>query len=280
MKNILFYISSLLLINTACNLTQTVEIELPDYENQVIVECYLIPNEPFTALITQSASFFAPFPTDAEAFLDQTLLDGVTVRISFDDETVELNNQAFFNPFTGKLANYLSTKRVPARFNEPFTIEIITPNNEVATAETYIPSRVPIDSVVVEFAEQDTLARALTYWTDNPDEANFYRRILAVGTLDSIEVDFTLDDRLVDSTKLVVGTGFDYVEGDTIINIIYHLTEDHYNFVNSVFNADNANGNPFGQPSTIQPNLRTESNSVIGIFTGLSFEESTLIVEK
>ncbi len=281
MKNIFIGTSLLLLLaSAACNLTQEVEIELPVYESQTVVECYLVPGEPFTALITRSASYFDPFPTSSESFIESILLDGASVRIRFDNEIVELQNQNFFNLFTGKLYNYVSTKRVPERFNEPFTIEIITPDNRIVTGETYIPTYVPIDSVVVEFTAQDTAARVLTYWTDNPDETNFYRNILAFGTLDSIEFDFTLDDNFIDSTKLVVGTGFDYEIGDTIINVIYHLTEDHYNFMNSITNANNANGNPFGQPSTIQSNLNAENNSAIGIFTGMTFQEKNMIIEK
>jgi hypothetical protein len=280
MKKIIIYIFIITnILATACNLTQDIEIELPDYESQTMVECYLVPGQPFAALITKSAAYFDPFPRTADQFLQQTLVDGAEVTITYGNTTVKLTNRIFVNPFTGQIFNYVANAVVPALFNQPFNLEVITDEKSPITATTFIPARVPIDSTVIEFNPRDSLARVLVYWTDNQNEKNFYRRIQAVGRRDSITIDFPLDDTFNDNSKFVVGSGFDFAVGDTVFNAIYHLTPDHFNFLNSVFNAAAGNGNPFAQPSTIQSNVKGDKNP-LGIFTGLTFEERMTIIRK
>ena len=61
MKNIIQYIGVLILFLasfTACNLEKEVEIVLPAYERQYVVECYLEPGKPFNLLLTKSSSYF------------------------------------------------------------------------------------------------------------------------------------------------------------------------------------------------------------------------------
>lgn len=279
MKKTIVYIIVINILFAACNLTQDIEIELPNYESQTMVECYLIPGQPFAALITKSAAYFDPFPRTPEQFLEQTLVDGAEVNITYGNTTVKLTNQIFVNPFTGQIFNYVAPTLVPALFNQPFHLEVITDEKSPITATTFIPTRVPIDSTVVEFNPKDSLARVLVYWTDNQNEQNFYRRTQAVGTRDSITIDFPLDDTFNDNSKFVVGSGFDFAVGDTVFNTIYHLTPDHFTFLNSVFNAAAGNGNPFAQPSTIQSNVKGNKNP-LGIFTGLTLEERMTIIGK
>ncbi|MEM6697777.1 MAG: DUF4249 domain-containing protein [Bacteroidota bacterium] len=278
MKNI-SYIIALFFFFSACNLTQEVEIELPDYDNQIMVESYLVPGQPFTLLLTQSFSYFAPIPTNNEEYIEQLFVPDAEVIIRYDGKEVQLQNELSFNPFTGKLFNYAAGILVPEDFDSEFQLEITTADGEVITASTVIPEIIPIDSVVVQFDERDSLARALTYWTDMPNKTNYYRRLFAEGSRDSLEIDFILDDELTDNGLLLAGTNYDFEVGDTIFNTIYHTTEEYFTFMNSVFNAEAANGNPFAQPSSILSNVEGEENP-LGIFTGLTFDERRTIIEK
>lgn len=279
MKNTLLYISIALLSLSACNLTQEVEIDLPAYESQLMIESYLIPGQPFTLLLSQSFSYFAPFPTDVDAYLEELFISGAQVTIRYDDKTIELQNNLAVNPLTGKIFNYSAPLIIPELYNVPFELEIITAEGERITANTVIPPPVPIDSVVVEFNETDTLARSLTYWTDVNGVDNYYRRLFAQGMRDSIDFDFLLDDSIVDNGVLVTGTGYDFAVGDTIFNTVYHITEEYFTFLNSLLTAVDANGNPFAQPSTLLSNVEGE-NDPLGIFTGLTFDERRTIIEK
>lgn len=280
MKNWLGYIVAIAITLSACNLTQEVEIDLPAYEGQVVVEVYLIPGQPFSALLTKSFSYFDPFSVEVENFLDDIFEEGATINISYGDQTITLENQLFFNPFSGKLYNYVGNQLVPTDFDGVYNLEIITADGDRITSSTTIPERITIDSITYEKNDPtDTLFRTLTYFQDNPDQSNFYRRILAINNPDSIEFDFTFDDELSDSTTIATGTGFDYVTGDTIISTLLNVTEDYFTFYNSLLGAVDANGNPFAQPSTILSNLEGDSNP-LGIFTGFHIVTEQAIIEE
>ena len=279
MKKYLGIFFTLSIFLSACNLTQEVDIDLPAYENQTVIESYLIPGQPFFLLLTRSFSYFDPFPVETTQFLEDLLVEGAEVSISYGDKKVVLTEQLFVNPFTGKLYNYVSSQLVPEDFTSEFQLEIKTKEGEIITSTTFIPKPIITDSLVVEKSDIDTLYRLLAYWTDDPNEDNYYRRILNIGTTDSIYVDFTLDDRLLDSNKIVVGSGFDFVVGDTLINTIFHVTKDYYDFANSVFIAESSNGNPFSQPSTIRSNVKG-TNNPLGIFSGITLDQKTRIVSE
>ena len=65
------------------------------------------------------------------------------------------------------------------------------------------------------------------------------------------------------------------MKGDTIISTLFHIDKAYYDFRESVQNAINSNGNPFGQPGVLKSNIE----GGLGIFTGLTFDRKTLIIE-
>jgi len=279
MKNLLFALLTTLSL-AACNLTQDVDIELPDYAGQPVVECYLEPGQPFRLLLTNSYGFFDPFGLDSN-FLDKTLLQGALVTISYDGTTDTLANTLIptFSPF--KIYNYNSSSLVPSTVGTTFNLNIVLPNGTNITGQTTMLPKVPIDSIVLEWSEtNDTSARVLTYITDDLSMDNFYRRLLNYASLDSVpEQDFLVSDRLNTTNKVVFGTGYDLVEGDTVINSILHIEEAYYNYYESVQLAIQGNQNPFAQPSPIKSNVKGTGNP-LGIFTTLVVDRNTLIVKR
>ena len=280
--NILLVILGFVSLLSACDLEQEVEITLPDYDTRPVIEAYLEPGKPFRLLITRSDGYFDAFPS-IDNFPGGLLYDSARVSITHLGVTYDLDNQLAFDPTAGKLYNYITSAIVPESIGEPFELYIQFPDGTEAFAETSLLSRVPIDSVVIEFPEgdmpEDTLARALTYFTDDPAQVNYYRRVLHAGSLDSLRQDFVADDQIVDDSLVVFGTGFDYAEGDTIINTLYHITEPYATFLESLDAAVSANGNPFGQPSPIISNIEGSANA-LGVFTGLVYDRRVDIVGK
>lgn len=274
------WLAPLALAISACNLEKEITIELPGYETRPSVECYLEPGKPFALLLSKTAPYFEDFPTLDDRFLQNILEDSATVIIRHNGQEYPLQNQIFFNPFTGKLFNYFSAVPVPEDFDHDFELSIVTKTGKTITATTRLLPKVPIDSVVVQFPENDTLARVLTYFTDDRSQANYYRRMLHKSTLDSIPLqDFALDDGFSETARFVFGTNYEFAEGDTLINTLFHITRDYYDYFDSVQTAFFSNGNPFGQPSPINSNLGGTANA-IGIFTGLSYDRVTTIVRK
>ena len=276
-----FLLGAAILFLTACNLEQDIELELPAYEARTVVESYLEPGKPFTLLLTRSDGFFAPFGEINGEYLENLLYDGAEVRIRYGDEEVVLENQTVFDPVEFEVFNYASSERVPADNPGPYFLDITTVTGERITAETVIPARIEPDSIVVEFAEGDTLARLLTYFSDpDPETDNYFRRLLYYNVVDSLEQDFTATDDFVDGdSPIVFGSGYDLPEGDSYLSILYHITPEYYAYLNSVDNAVSSNGNPFGAPGIILSNVKGEENP-LGIFTGLDGEVVTTEVRR
>lgn len=277
MKYLLFFST---LLFAACNLTQEVEIELPEYDRQPVVECYLEPGKPFRLLMTRSSAFFDPFGLDSN-FLENTLLDGALVTISYNGQTDTLINGVtfVFNPI--KLYNYTSSRLVPETPGLEYQLNIVLPDGKTVTGQTTMLPQVPIDSVLLEWSPDiDTLARVLTYITDDRATENFYRRLLNYASLDSVpEQDFLVNDRLNTTELIAFGTGYELTEGDTVFNTIFHITKPHYDYIESVQLAIFGNINPFSQPSPIKSNV-SGSADPLGIFTCLVYDRDTMIVKR
>lgn len=274
----IFLFLTTLVVLAACNLEKEVDIELPPYDRQPVVECYLEPGKPFRLLLTSSYGFFDPFGLDSN-FLQKTLLQGATVTISFDNEVVTLANVPALetNPF--KIFNYTSPALVPATTGTEFTLNITLPDGKTISGKSTMLPFVPIDSIRVEWnPEQDTLARMLTYITDDQSQENYYRRLLNYSSLDSVpDQDFLVSDRISTTELIAFGTGYELAVGDTVFNSIYHISKDYYDYIESVQLAVFGNLNPFAQPSPIKSNVSGTGNP-LGIFTCLVYDRDTTII--
>ena len=279
MKKVLFYSAVLMLLASACNLTRDVEIELPDYEQQPVVECYLEPGKPFRLLLSQSYRFFDPLGLDS-SFLDKTLLQGATVAILYNGQRIVLANQFSFEPSPLKLFNYTATEIVPETAGTEYTLEITLADGTNIAGSTVMLPHVPIDSVPVQVnPNNDTLSRTLMYITDDLSTANFYRRMLHYSSLDSFpQQDFLSSDRFATTALVAFGTGYEFVKGDTVFNTIYHITPQYYDYLESVQLAILSGFNPFAQPSPIKSNVSGTANP-LGIFTCLVYDRRRTIIE-
>jgi len=264
----------------ACNLTKDVDIDLPDYPRQPVVECYLEPGKPFRMLLTQSYSFFDPFGLDS-SFLNKTLLQNAFVTISYNGRTDTLLNQFTFESSPLKIFNYVGSNIVPATPGIEYVLNVVLENGGSITGRASMLPLVPIDSVVVNFSpDRDTLARVLTYITDDLSQENYYRRMLHYGSLDSFpEQDFLINDRISTNALIAFGTGYDVTEGDTVFNTIFHISKEYYNYAESYQLAVAGSLNPFAQPSQIKSNVSGTANP-LGIFTCLVYERDTTIIER
>lgn len=262
----------------SCNLEKEIDLNLPLYDGQLVVECYLEPGKPFNLLLTQSSGFFEPFSLETEQFLSDLLVNDAQVQIEHGGETYDLEQGLFFDFETRKISNYRNAELVPANYDQDFNLLITTADGKKITARTRLLPAVPIDSVEIRWSDTDTLALALTYLTDDMSEKNYYRRMIHKSSLDSTALqDFVASDEIVENGVLLFGTGFEFAEGDTIINTIIHIDRAYYEFYQSVQNAIIAGISPFGTPGKLITNLEGDAGAV-GIFTGLSYDRVVTVV--
>jgi hypothetical protein len=275
-KIVLF--AALALMLASCNLEKEIEIDLPDYNNQPVVECYLEADKPFSLTLTSSNGYFAPFDTGV-AFITNQLINDATVSISHNGVVYPLVASFGFTA-DARLYNYVNPALVPADFTNDFELNITLKNGKTITGKTRMLPVVPIDSIVNELVIGDSLARQLTYFTDDVNNSNYYRRMLHFVSLDSLLFDFTLDDRLSEpgNGKFVTGSLPRFKAGDTTINTLFHIDKAYNDFLRSIQGAVSANQNPFAQPGVILSNVSGTANP-IGIFTCLSYQRIQTIIE-
>lgn len=268
-KYILFILfSSLLILGSCLELEQDITVDIPVASSETIVEFYLEPNRPFRLLLTETGNFFEdpipPLVTDAQ------------IRITYQGGVELLNLEAVVDTNVFRFYNYSSSALVTFDTLEDYTLEIIRGNQQITARTRFLP-KPRIKEITPTFRE-DSMAFLLTRFFDNdPDKENFYR---FTTTRDSLggrpEDDFEFQDVITDDGEIVVGTGFGYEKGDTVVLTLYHIDEDFHDFLETSQEAANANGNPFAQPAFIRSNVE----GAIGIFTALSFERRTFIIRE
>lgn len=275
-----FLIASLLttiFLFQSCNLEKQIDIQLPSYETEPFIECYLVPNEPFRLLITKTSSYFDNLSLNNPLFSESFLLEGAEVSITHGSSNYSLKNELVIDPNSEKIYNYYHPNWVEYNTEDSFYLEILLPNGSQITASSIFLDTVQFDSIVVQFDPQDSLARTLTYFRDFPNETNFYRRVLTVGEERNEPIqDFVSDDLFIDSI-FVFGSGYVFNSGDTVYHSVFHLTEAYHDFLESVQQAIDGSGNPFGVPSPIRTNL---SGNVQGIFSCISESKNRTIIKK
>ena len=253
----------------ACDLEKEITVDLPSHESQLVVECYLQVGQPFRLLLTESSPFFDPATIP--------FVDDATVVIRHNGTTYTLENELFLDPLNFRGFNY-GLDIAPMAFNEIYELEITDRNGNKLSAQTIILDTVQIKELELLDREIDDKFSLLTR-VDDPPQENFYRRTLHLGENireGVIEQDFSANDELIGAdSELVFGSSFDYESGDTLIAGIYHINEDYFDYLQSIQTAINSNGNPFVQPEVIQSNIE----GGIGIFTGLSLDQETVIID-
>ncbi|WNJ16851.1 DUF4249 domain-containing protein [Pontibacter sp. G13] len=301
MKKTLLSTMILALLTTymGCDLQQEVDLNLPEYEPQIVAESYLQVGQPPVITLTRSASFFEDiqleFIRDAEVTLEHrgeidTL---VPFEIDFTDPdlggVIDSNLIILLEPLFGSsLYIYTSLSPLPEDYNSEYRLGVRTLEDETISATTFIPPPVPIDSIVIKF-DEDSMAAVQTYFFDPPGIRNYYRysfrrrvtEIITDGSgntdtvrTETIDQDFFLDDELTDGETIVVGTLFEYEPEDSVIIDLYSVTEAYFDFGETVQDAITANLSPFGQPTLIQSNV----NGGTGIFTGVSQTQEQRVI--
>lgn len=263
----------LMLALSACNLEKEIDISLPEYASQPVVECYLEPGKPYRLLLTRSSAYFATFDLEDPA---AALYNGASVLVRVDGQDILLDNQLTFDPATLKFYNYSSDLLVPEGVGKTYELDILLPDGSTITGQTTMQPVVPMDSLIVETNDMGK-SRVITYFREDPMAINYYRRMVNFGSQDSILQDFLVTDDFFDTELGAFGTGFSFESGDTLIHTLVHMEEPYFEYLNSVSQSIAANLNPFGQPGLIVSTVKGSANP-LGVFTGLSLDRDTLIV--
>jgi hypothetical protein len=253
---------------SSCNLEKDIEIDLPPYSPQPVVECYIEPGKPYRLALFETVDYFN--------IPNNPIIPDALVIISYNGTNDTLKYQIIPDTLEGKLYNYVgdTTKKVPYDYSSPFSLYIKDNKGRILTSTTYIPQPVFIDSIWFVFNDEGRATSNIRFQDVNPSIEDFYRFVVVVNPFNFTEKgDIYFSDRLITSSTIQV-TSRSTVEPGIIDMYLLHLTTEHYNYIKSADDADNANGNPFAQPSVIKSNI----NGGIGIFTGLNTDRRKVLV--
>ncbi|MBC7487683.1 MAG: DUF4249 domain-containing protein [Cytophagaceae bacterium] len=257
-RYLLLFICSVFLFQ--CDFEKEVNIPLPDYSNTPYIECYLEPGKPYRLLVYKSIGYFeelVPVPIrDANITITHR---GTTIILPYD--TIPRDGDLRFYNYRSK------DSLVPLHYDEAFDLAV-TINGVTYTSVTTIRTLVAIDSLYNN-CNNEKRCQITIRFKDQANTADFYRFLTFSDSLGGdIKQDFLLNDELFDTENAGIGGGYSFNEGQGAVVRLFHLTKEHYDFLTSVKNSQNANGNPFAQPASIKSNIP----GLIGIFSGLTYD--------
>lgn len=257
---------------SGCGLQKDIDVELPAYPPQLVVEAYLENGRLPRIAVSESGPYLAPptlqVPTDVKVVLTQPNGRRDTLRYGPN-----------IDRSTGKAYTHSGTRRLTARPGDVFQLEAFDTKGRRITGSATVPATVPIDTVEWKFDDRPAEQRrayVLVRFQDPANTTDFYRFQVHKSRLtEEAEVEYTPDDRLTNGQLVTLGTSYEFEPNDTIIVTLYHLDRPYYQFLQSVQDARGANGNPFAQPSGI----RSTVEGGIGVFTVLSYQRRQIILK-
>jgi len=260
---------------TACDSSQKIiDVDLPDYESEMVVECYLRPGKRMRLLLTKSSAYFGevglPFIPNAEVTIGSYGERSFVSRLSYYSNAPFIPGE-YFNyqsddwVFVSDKAYYLLT------IKEKLTGRVITGRAEYLSAPT-------IEAIDIRFRKSDTTAFLLTKFQDiDPNKRNYYRIVIKKQLLkgnDKLVNDIKFEGNLKTGNQIAIGSSYDFKDGDVAKVILYHLSKPYYDFLRTMDGAQQGNQNPFAQPTMVKSTVE----GGLGVFTFLAYDERTLEV--
>ena len=265
-----------------------INVPLPAYANQLVVECYLETGTVPRLAVTESVPYLDNGQAVAAGSYILKLPNGQTVQLPIDvavkltlpnGRVMSLAFKPGLDSITGKYYTHIGTGPIVAQAGQQFALDAQDTRGRHVTGTAIVPTLIPIDSVRYKFdnpASSTRKAYFLTRWTDPAATTDFYRLMLHKGKpSNNSETDNDIRDRLFNGLPYAQVTRYRFDPNDTITATLYHVDSLYFDFRQSTRDARNANGNPFSQPSSIHSTVQ----GGIGVFTVLVKDQKTLILK-
>lgn len=287
-----------LILSSCSSFEKNIDIPLPETERQLVIECYLRPNQPFRVLLTETKGYFdslneCPTVKNAIVVIEYNNRRDTLQEANYLGECSFINPNfiPFMDSTRTRFYNYGSASICPYDLESEFRIHVYDSiGNRSAHASTKLVPTVAIDSISTIWNEARLNFHAYITATDNLNERNYYRMQVHKNSLfdeqgnimgilnvfrGSVYTNTFSDEIFNGNSHMSFKTNDAYNIGDTIIASLYHITAHHYEYLYSTSRAESANGNPFAQPPTLVTNIQ----GGLGIFTGLSYTRDTLVIQ-
>jgi hypothetical protein len=253
----------------ACNLEKEIDIKLPAHTPQLVVECYLQPGQPYRLTLTESSSYFAK--------PEQPQVPEALVIIFHQGKPDTLRYLPMVDRIQEKLFTHSSPTLVRGQPGDVYTLQITDPQGRRLTGTTTLMAPVPIDSLQYRFNDRRKAYIEARFRDPGATEDFYFFSVHLDSISQRAEINYQVPDDLGKGGPFTLGTGFEFDPYDSLIVSLFHLEKQYYEFLSSVDEAQNANGNPFAQPSR----LRSTVQGGLGVFTNLAPDrKSVRLIEK
>lgn len=293
MSNLKQYLWIFLCLFAACQkLENTIELDLEDSENELVVECYLEAGQPYRLMLTETKDYFAV--TNICPFVRKSLV--VITHNGIKDTLKEApysgsgcsSIMPFWSADSTRFFNYGSNTICPSDLSGDFLLEVWdTLNNRYVQSRTQFLPKVPITTFRSEF-NSDSLSYCVLGCKDDQNVNNYYRLTLHKSSLTRVDGGSLFkhvaqnpyfDHLIYDQSIFAQGdiyhaSGYDFYRTDTIIGTIYHIDQAYYDYLFTTRKAQEANFNPFVEPARVISNIQGGH----GIFTFLSYDRDTIYI--
>lgn len=267
----IFIGSFLLIVILSCN--KKVDIKLPDYEPELVVEMYLQQGKPLRCLLTQSLPY-------ANRTINSMVNDALVV-LSDGKNIDTLKYIETEDAETGRWYNYYNPARINADTTVIYTLTIKDEKNRTLSGSTSFYQRVVhIDSLQSRPAvnKKDSFSVGVVI-KDPPAEDNYYRFLVTKKLNDfsvgSDPTDISISDISFNGKSYSFFSEPNYKKNDTVLVRTYSLTKEHFNYLQSTAGARSSIFNPFAQTSQIKSNV----TGGLGIFTTIRFDQKRIVIK-
>ncbi|MBK9284336.1 MAG: DUF4249 domain-containing protein [Sphingobacteriaceae bacterium] len=287
MKITITYLILFALLFNSCR--KDIKLNIPDYQQKVVVEASIETNGPPIVLLSWSVPYFGTFDftTPEKAFIK-----GAKVIVSdgiLTDTLVELDPS---------IGYFYAGLKIKGEVGKTYQLQIEV-NGKTYNASSSIRTPAKLDSLYFK-GEQDSLGYIWQRFSEPAGVGDFYRWFAKRITKDDFYAapfGSAFDDKYID------GKSFDFAydrgpqpnkiqefrddpeqgyfkRGDTVIVKFCKIGKEEYDFWNTYYQNKASNSNPFSAPSNIKSMLNSNDKDVFGSFTAYSPSFDTIIIPK
>lgn len=258
-----------LMVVLFCSCDKAIEVNLPEYEQELVMEMYLEKGRPLRCLLIQSLPYTdtainKPINDALVIFSDGTTKDTLTYRMNQD-------------MVTGRFYNYYHPRIVEPNPEKVYSVTILSNEKTITSTTKFSQTTASIDSVIVRESpnEADSFSVGIKF-TDPSSIENYYRILIGknLNLFGSDPTDFRISDISFNGKPFSYYSEPDFARNDTITVRVYSLNKEHYEYLESMGNARRSNFNPFSQPGRIKSNV----SGGLGIFTSILYTERKVII--
>lgn len=252
---------------SACD--KVIDVDLPAYDQELVVEMYLERGRPLRCLLMESLPY-----TDTAI---NKPVNNALVIISDGTRNDTLRYQPNQEPETGRYFNYYHPRLIDGDPDRTYTLTITAENKKAVGSTRFSQEKISFDSLVVRESlnQPDSFSVGLVF-KDPPGIDNYYRMFFgnSVNFTSDDPTDVRLNDISFNGKTFSFYSEPDFARNDTVVVRLYSLSKEHYDYLESTGNARRSNFNPFSQPGRIKSNV----TGGLGIFAPIVYSERTIII--